>query len=100
MDLRKGKRPKQALRVQTMDLRRRKEAQTDVEGPVGGPSKAEIAPKQSLRVQGMDLWSRNSPETGAEGLAGGPSKAGRTAMGTKMGENVALAGQKVRQRRI
>ena len=38
-----------------------------------------------------------SSTSGAEGPGHGPSKAGRTATGTKTGENVALADQKVRQ---
>ena len=45
----------------------------------------------------MDLRRRKEAQTDAEGPVGGPSKAGRTATGTKMGENVALAGQEVRQ---
>ena len=100
-----------------MDLRKRKEAQTGAEGPAGGPLEPGWGrngrwgsrpwtfeggkrPKQSLRVQWVDLWSRDGAEMVAEGPGHGPSKAGRTATGTKMGENVALAGQKVRQWRI
>ena len=59
-----------------------------------------ILPQVALRVQWVDLRRQKEAETVAEGPDHGPSKVGRTATGTKMGENVALAGQKVRQWRI